>query len=193
MPPTTETEMRELRELVLGLREEMRLGFANSNTQFTVLNSELKTELKRVEDELKNEVKRVEIDLKNEVKRVEIDLKAEVKRVEIDLKAEVKRVEIDLKTEIKRVEGDLKTEIKRVEGDLKTDVKQVEFALSNEFQKSDATSQQQLTALQGSINVLEERTKLGFWGFIWRSVIIAILALLVGFAIRYILFGSLRI
>ena len=171
MPPTTETEMRELRELVLGLREEMRLGFANSNTQFTVLNSELKTELKRVEDELKNEVK----------------------RVEIDLKAEVKRVEIDLKTEIKRVEGDLKTEIKRVEGDLKTDVKQVEFALSNEFQKSDATSQQQLTALQGSINVLEERTKLGFWGFIWRSVIIAILALLVGFAIRYILFGSLRI
>jgi hypothetical protein len=30
MSPVTETEMKELRDLVLGLREEIRLGFAES-------------------------------------------------------------------------------------------------------------------------------------------------------------------
>jgi hypothetical protein len=38
MIPTTETEIRELRDLILGLREETRVGFA-----------ELKGEIQRVE------------------------------------------------------------------------------------------------------------------------------------------------
>ncbi len=98
MSPTTETEIKEIRDLVIGLREEIRVGFANNNTKF----AEIKGELQRVE-------------AKNDTK---------------------------------------------------------------------------LAEMKGQLDVLEERTNIGFWGFIWRSVIIGILILLSGFAVRYVLFGT---
>ncbi len=94
MPPTTETELKELRDLVISLREEMRLGFAAT------------------------------------------------------------------KTEIQRVEA-------------KTDIKFAE--------------------LSGKIDVMDERTKLGFWGFIGRAVIIGIFILVIGFAIKYFFFGTVKL
>ena len=42
MSPTTETEIKEIRDLVISLREEMRLGFANNNTKLVELKAELK-------------------------------------------------------------------------------------------------------------------------------------------------------
>jgi hypothetical protein len=105
MPPIAETEIKELRDLVISLREEIQVGFANTNTKFVELNAELKGEIQRVE--------------------------------------------------------------------AKTDNK--------------------LAEIKGQVDVLEERTKIGFWGFIWRSVIIGILILVSGFAVRYALFGTLKV
>jgi hypothetical protein len=105
MSPTTETEIKEIRDLVIGLREEIRVGFANNNTKLVELKAELKGEIQRVE--------------------------------------------------------------------AKTDTK--------------------LAEIKGQVDVLEERTKIGFWGFVWRSVIIGILILLSGFAVRYVLFGTVQI
>jgi hypothetical protein len=48
MPPTTETEIKELRDLVIGLREEMRLGFANVDTKLVELKADVKEEIQRV-------------------------------------------------------------------------------------------------------------------------------------------------
>jgi membrane-bound ClpP family serine protease len=112
MPPTTETEIKEIRDLVIGLREEMWLGFANNNTKLVELKAELKEEIQRVE----------------------------------------------VKTDTKLAE--IKEELQRVEA---------------------------------KVGVLEERTKIGFWGFIGRSVIIGILILLSGFAVRYVLFGTVQV
>jgi hypothetical protein len=42
MPPTTETEIKELRDLVIGLREEIRVGFAKVDTKFAEVNGEIK-------------------------------------------------------------------------------------------------------------------------------------------------------
>jgi hypothetical protein len=105
MSPTTETEIKEIRDLVIGLREEIRVGFANNNTKLVELKAELKGEIQRVE--------------------------------------------------------------------AKTDTK--------------------LAEIKGQVDVLEERTKIGFWGFVWRSVIIGILILLSGFAVRYVLFGTVKV
>jgi hypothetical protein len=123
MSPTTETEIKEIRDLVIGLREEMRLGFANNNTKLVELKAELKGEIQRVE----------------------------------------------AKTDTKFAE--IKGELQRVEA--KTDTK--------------------LAEIKGQVDVLEERTKIGFWGFVWRSVIIGILILLSGFAVRYVLFGTVKV
>ena len=83
MPPVTETELNELKEVVLSLREEMRIGFTETRAE--------------------------------------------------------------LRSEIQRVEA-------------KVDVA--------------------FTELRGDIKVLEERTRLGFWGFTLRGAIIGILGLL---------------
>jgi hypothetical protein len=41
MPPTTDTELKELRDLVIGLREEMRVGFANVDTKIERISSKI--------------------------------------------------------------------------------------------------------------------------------------------------------
>jgi hypothetical protein len=58
MPPSTETEIKELRDLVIGLREEMRLGFSNVDTKFAELSGEVKAidqKLSNLDDRVKNQ------------------------------------------------------------------------------------------------------------------------------------------
>jgi hypothetical protein len=116
MPPVTETEMKELRDLVLGLREEMRLGFAESKAN----------------------------------------------------------------TDVKFAEAKADTDAKFAEAKANTDAKfsEVTVAIAN---------------LSGDVRVLEERTKLGFWGFIGRALIISTFALAISFATKYFFFGNVKI
>jgi hypothetical protein len=103
MAVTTDTEVRELRELILSLREEMRIGFAQMDTKFIELKAELKGEIQRVE--------------------------------------------------------------------AKTDI--------------------ELAKLNGKIDVLDERTKVGFWGFIGRAVIIGLIGGAIAFGTKFFLTGRL--
>jgi hypothetical protein len=41
MPPTTETEIKELRDLVIGLGEEIRVGFAKVDTKLTEIHGQI--------------------------------------------------------------------------------------------------------------------------------------------------------
>jgi hypothetical protein len=123
MSPVLDTEIKELRDLTISLREEIRVGFANNDTKLA--------------------------DIKNEIQRVEA--KSDIKFIE--LKAEIT-------AEIKRVES-------------KTDIK--------------------LAELVGKIDVIDERTKLSFWGFIDRTLIIAALILLISFSIKYFFFGTVKL
>jgi hypothetical protein len=101
MPPTTETEVKELRDLVIGLWEEIRVGFAKTDTKL-----------------------------------------------------------VEIQGQINVIEA-------------KTDAK--------------------LAEIQGQINVIDERTKLGFWGFIGRAVIVGIFVLAAGLAVKYFLFGTVKL
>jgi hypothetical protein len=58
MPPTTESEIRELRDLVMNLREEIRVGFANTDTKFAELSGSVKAidqKLSSLDDRVKNQ------------------------------------------------------------------------------------------------------------------------------------------
>lgn len=77
MPPITESEMKELRDLVIGLWEEIRVGFTNTNTKFAELSAELKGEIQRVDAkfadmkaELKGEIQRVEAKTDNKLAEI---------------------------------------------------------------------------------------------------------------------------
>jgi hypothetical protein len=149
MPQVTETEIRELRELVLSLREEMRVGFANVDTKFVELKSELKGEIQRVEAKTDAQFAELKSELKGEIQRVEAKTDAQFAELKSELKGEIQRVE--------------------------------------------AKTDHQLSEIKGQVSVLEERTKLGFWGFVGRSIIITLLGLLSGFAVKYFFFGTVKI
>lgn len=121
MTQTTETEIRELRDLILSLREETRVGFA----------------------ELKGEIKKSEAELKGEIRNVEANTDAKF----AEIKGEIQKIEASTNIKFAEVRGDLK--------------------------------------------VLEERTKLGFWGFVWRSVVIAVLVSLLSVANKFFFGGGL--
>ena len=130
MPPNTKTELTELKDLMLGLREEMRVGFANNDTKF----SEVKAEIQG-------------LDAKTDIKFAEI--KAEIQGSEATI--DIKLIEIKASIDVKAAE------------------------------------------LGGKIDVIDERTKLGFWGFVGRALIIAALILAISFSIKYFFFGTVKI
>jgi hypothetical protein len=67
------------------------------------------------------------------------------------------------------------------------------IGLREEIRVGFAKVDTKLAEIQGQINVLEKRTKLGFWGFIGRAVIIGIFVLAAGFAVKYFLFGTVKL
>jgi hypothetical protein len=165
MTAIVETDVRELRELILSLREETRVGFAKIDTKFV----EAKADLQHVESELRGEIQRVESELKADIQRVESELKADIQRVESELKSDIQRVET--KSDIKLAELSGKIDEVRVELNGKIDEAKAE--------------------LGGKIDVLDERTRVGFWGFISRAVIIAILSGMVAFGTKFFFTGEL--
>jgi hypothetical protein len=137
MPPTTETELKELRDLVIGLREEIRVGFAKVDTKFAEVNGEIQR---------------------------------------IEAKTDTKLAEIQV--QIQRSEAKTDTKLAEIQG---------------QIQRSEAKTDTKLAEIQGQINVLDERTKLGFWGFIGRAVIIGTFVLAAGLAVKYFLFGTVKL
>jgi hypothetical protein len=68
MLPTAETEIKEIRDLVIGLREEIRVGFAQVNTKFAEMNGSIQTldqKVAGIDDRLKSQdIKLAQIDIK---------------------------------------------------------------------------------------------------------------------------------
>ncbi len=110
MTQTTEIEIRELRDLIISSREEMRVGFAQ-------LRGEIQTVAANTDTKLAN-----------------------------------------TDTKISELKGDIDTKFAEVRGDIK---------------------------------VIEERTKLGFWGFVWRAVVIAVMVSLISVANKFVFGGGL--
>jgi SPX domain protein involved in polyphosphate accumulation len=94
MPITTEIDLKELRDLVIGLREEMRVGFANNDTKLAEFKAEIKSEIQRVE--AKTDVKFVELASKID----QVEAKTDVKFVELASKID----QVEAKTDVKFAE-----------------------------------------------------------------------------------------
>lgn len=89
-----------------------------------------------------------------------------------------------------------------VTGNAETQKQIAELTLNTQKQISDLAQEMRLgfantevkfAELSGKIDVLDERTKIGFWGFIGRAVIITILGLVAGLIVRYVLFGKISV
>jgi hypothetical protein len=105
-----------------------------------------------------------------ELREVLNAVSALTQRVEIGFaNVDAKFAQVD--TKLSEFKAEIKAEIQRVEA--KTDVK--------------------LAQLEGKIDVIDERTKLGFWGFIGRAVIVSVLGTMALLAIKYALTGTIKL
>jgi hypothetical protein len=87
MAVTTDTEVRELRELILSMREEMRIGFAQMDTKFIELKAELKGEIQRVE--AKTDIELAKFNGKIDEVRAELNGKIDEVKAELGGKIDV--------------------------------------------------------------------------------------------------------
>jgi hypothetical protein len=69
MPPTTETDIKELRDLIIGLREEVRVGFAQVDIKFAQVDTKLAQMDTKLSD-LKGEVNTRLAEMKGDLKIV---------------------------------------------------------------------------------------------------------------------------
>jgi chromosome segregation ATPase len=70
MPTTTDTDLKELKDLVNGLREEMNQRFAQMGTKLAETKAELKGEIQRVEAKIDAQFTEVKGDIKAVDQRV---------------------------------------------------------------------------------------------------------------------------
>jgi hypothetical protein len=84
---------------------------------------------------------------------------------------------------------DLNAKIVDVRQDIRDGFAEVKTAIQTLDNKNDVKFSQ----LQAQIDVLNERTKLGFWGFIGRAVAIGIMGFLAKFIFDYFVTGEIKI
>jgi hypothetical protein len=63
--------------------------------------------------------------------------------------------------------------------------------LKSDNQQLAAATDLQLSELRGDVKVIAERTQLGFWGFVWRALVIATLVSLLSAANKFVFNGGL--
>jgi chromosome segregation ATPase len=60
MPPTTETEVRELRDLITDFREEVRIGLISTKAEIQQMETQLSSDIKAVEFQLSGDIKAID-------------------------------------------------------------------------------------------------------------------------------------
>ncbi|WP_310429790.1 hypothetical protein [Chamaesiphon sp. VAR_48_metabat_135_sub] len=105
---------------------------------------------------------------------------------EIEIR-ELRDLIISLREETRVGFAQMRGEIQRVEAN--TDTKLAD--LKGEIQKVAANTDIKFAEVRGDLKVIDERTKLGFWGFVWRAVVIAVLVSLISVANKVIFGGGL--
>jgi uncharacterized protein Yka (UPF0111/DUF47 family) len=51
----------------------------------------------------------------------------------------------------------------------------------------------EIQRVEGKVDVIDERTKIGFWGFVGRAVIVSLLGFLILMAVKYALTGTIKL
>ncbi len=104
-----------------------------------------------------------------ELRDLIIGLREETRVGFTELRGEIQKSEARTDIKFAEIRGDLDTKIAEIRGDIDTKFAEV----------------------RGDIKVIEERTKLGFWGFVWRAIVIAVLVSLISVANKFVFGGGL--
>jgi hypothetical protein len=120
MTQATETENRELKDLLTGMREEMRLGFANVDTKFAEVDKKIELGFANVTTQITRLDGRIDIlETKIEAKIDKLDVKIDNLEIRLDGKienrfdlmtAKLNNIDINAKTTVDLAEklGELK-------------------------------------------------------------------------------------
>jgi hypothetical protein len=71
---------------------------------------------------------------------------------------------------------------------------EVGFAqMETKLVEAKAELKSEIQRVEGKVDVIDERTKLGFWGFVGRAVIVSAFSFTVLLAIKYALTGTIKL
>jgi hypothetical protein len=93
--------------------------------------------------------------------------------------AEIKSAITDLTIEMRLGFSDIKGQINNLDTKLTGEINNLDTKLTGQINTSEAR-------LEGKIDKLDERTRLGFWGFVGRGLVLAILIALMPIVTKYL-------
>jgi hypothetical protein len=125
MPPTTESELKELRDLSMSQREEMRLGFADSRNEIQRVEAKADTKFAELNGNIQALDQRLSGDIQALDQRLSGDIKALDQKV-TGIDDRLKNQEVTL-NQIGIKLGDLNLLLVEMKGDLKIVKQPIEF------------------------------------------------------------------
>jgi hypothetical protein len=125
MPPTTESELKELRDLSMSQREEMRLGFADSRNEIQRVEAKADTKFAELNGNIQALDQRLSGNIKALDQRLSGDIKALDQKV-TGIDDRLKNQEVTL-NQIGIKLGDLNLLLVEMKGDLKIVKQPIEF------------------------------------------------------------------
>jgi hypothetical protein len=158
MPPSTDIDLKELRDLMIGLREEMRLGFTDT----------------------RNEIQRVEVKADNKFAELSSDIKTLDQKLSSDIKALDQKLSSDIKALDQKLSGDIKVLEQTLSGDIK--VLDQKVSGQDDRLRNQETRLAQIDTKQGEINIQLAEMKgdlkivkqpIEFWEFV-KSIVLPI-------------------
>jgi hypothetical protein len=171
MSPTTESELKELRDLSMSQREEMRLGFADS----------------------RNEIQRIEAKADTKFAEVNGNIKALDQRLSGDIKALDQRLSGDIKALDQKLSGDIKALDQKVTG-IDDRLKNQEVTL-NQIGIKLGDLNLLLVEMKGDLKIVKQPIE--FWEFVKRAVVSGLTVTVVGglllTAWKLVIFGTMKV
>jgi hypothetical protein len=77
--------------------------------------------------------------------------------------------------------------------DLRGEMNQRFAQMDTKFAETKAELKGEIQRVEAKVDVIDERTKIGFWGFVGRAVIVSLLGFLLLMAVKYALTGTIKL
>jgi hypothetical protein len=77
--------------------------------------------------------------------------------------------------------------------DLRGEMNQKFAQMDTKLSETKAELKSKIQKVEAKVDVIDERTKIGFWGFVGRAVIVSLLGFLILMAVKYALTGTIKL
>ncbi len=110
-------EVRKLRDV--GLKQEQAEAITRSIHAGVTGGVATKADLERLETELRTDMERLEGGLRSDMEKLESSLRTDMERLKTGLRSDMEKLESSLRTDMERLETGLRSEISVVRNDLR--------------------------------------------------------------------------